>query len=103
MMKHIYLLFLILCPIYVFAAHPVDKCSDIGFYQYNDFAVILTSSASCPSGTIYIDTVTSAVGTDPRPCRAGVASASCLLYAISGDTHSDNAGTYSYSGACFLD
>ncbi|MBQ3502587.1 MAG: hypothetical protein IJA72_02880 [Clostridia bacterium] len=106
MIKHIFILSLILCPIYAFAAHPIDECSDIGLATWEDYAIIIAKDTLTPETSFTeITPVTDTVGGgETRACGDGTGIPnSCVLYAPQSVTFSDNAGTYSYSNACYLD
>ncbi len=107
MIKHIFILSLILCPIYAFAVHPADECSDIGLATWDEYAIVIGKDTITPDPefTKIIPVTDTVGGGETRACGDGTGIPnSCVLYAPQSVTFSDIAGTYTYAtGACYLD
>ncbi len=92
-MKRIFILFLTIAPAGAFAAAPSTSCPS-GYIkvveEYMDIA-----DSSCPTGYTSAGTATSCLVSNP--------SGSCIMYALTGVSYTDESGTYEYTSACPLE
>lgn len=92
-MKRIFILFFAITPCASFAAAPSTSCPS-GYVtieeEYMDIA-----DGSCPSGYTSAGTADSCLISSP----AG----SCIMYAPTNTTYTDNTGSYEFTSACPLE
>lgn len=101
MTKRIFVLLSILSVANAYAAHPIETCAALGLDAFPVLGIILAKD-QCPNGTTQI----TSTGTNSEPVACGNGKhipLACTVYAPAGQNYSDNAGTYSYSDACYLD
>ena len=93
MNKFIFILFLLVLPISVFAATPSTSCP-AGYVAVVESYMEIADS-TCPSGYTSAGTADSCLVSSP----AG----SCIMYAPTGVTYTDSSGSYEFTSACPLE
>ena len=92
-MKRMMILIMAIAPAGAFAAAPSTSCPS-GYItvleEYMDIA-----DSSCPTGYTSAGTATS--------CLVASPSGSCIMYAPTGVSYTDESGTYEYTSACPLE
>ena len=92
-MKRIFILIMSIAPIGAFAAAPSTSCPT-GYVTIEEEYLII-SDGSCPSGYTSAGTADSCLISSP----AG----SCIMYAPTGVTYTDDSGSYEFTSACPLE
>ena len=93
MNKFIFILFLLVLPISVFAAAPSTSCP-AGYVAVVESYMEIANS-TCPSGYTSAGTADS--------CLASSPAGSCIMYAPTGVTYTDDSGSYEFTSACPLE
>ena len=92
-MKRIFILFFTITPCASFAAAPSTSCPS-GYATIEEEYLIISDS-SCPTGYTSAGTADSCLISSP----AG----SCIMYAPTGVTYTDDSGSYEFTSACPLE
>ena len=92
-MKRIIALLLAIAPMGAFAAAPSTSCPS-GYTAVVEEHMDIANS-SCPSGYSSAGTATSCLASNPG--------GSCIMYAPTNTTYSDNTGSYVFEQACAME
>lgn len=91
-MKRVFIVCSLLMPIAANAAAPATSCP-AGFVAVNEPYLTIANGA-CPVGTISVGTA--------ETCLASSPAGSCMMYAPTGTSYTDESGGYEFTSVCPL-
>lgn len=92
-MKRIFILIMSIAPIGAFAAAPSTSCPAGYVTVAEEYMEI--ADGSCPAGYTSVGTADTCLVSSP--------SGSCIMYAPTGVTYTDDSGSYEFTSACPLE
>ncbi|MBO8407557.1 MAG: hypothetical protein IAC77_03820 [Proteobacteria bacterium] len=92
-MKRVFILIMTIAPIGAFATAPSTSCPN-GYVAVVEEHMTIANN-SCPSGYTSAGTATSCLAPNPG--------GSCIMYAPTGVTYTDDSGSYEFTSACPLE